>query len=140
MNLTDGPARLLWLCIGWAAMALGAIGVVVPLLPTVPLVLVAAYAFSKSSPRLRLWLVQHRVFGKMIADWEAYGAIALRHKILACSVMTLVLLASFLAGVPVIILLVQLICMTAAASYILTRPSANSAKTSVAGGTVHKQN
>lgn len=121
--MSGRSARLLWLCIGCAALALGAIGVVVPLLPTTPLVLVAAFAFSKSSPRLRLWLVRHHIFGQLIIDWETHGAIALRHKILACAAMMLVLVASFLAGLSITILMVQLICMSAAAAYILTRPS-----------------
>ncbi len=120
---SGSPVRLLWLCFGCATLMLGAIGILVPLLPTTPLVLLAAFAFSKSSPRLRLWLVEHRVFGKIIADWESNGAIAPRYKILACSAMILVLLGSVLAEISSVVILIQFVCMTAAASFILSRPN-----------------
>lgn len=117
-------ARLGWLIVGGLALVLGVIGVVLPLLPTTPFVLLAAFAFAKSSPRLRRWLEENRVFGPIITEWEAHGAIARRYKVLACSLMVCVLGASLLAGVPRTVLVVQLVFMGAGAAYILTRPDA----------------
>lgn len=115
--------RLLWQIAGILALVLGAIGVLLPLLPTTPFVLLAAFAFGKGSPRLRSWLESNRLFGAAIRDWERKGAIHPRAKATACVVMAVVFLGSVVAGLRPLILLIQALCMTAAATYILTRPS-----------------
>lgn len=55
---------------GWLAFVLGALGVVLPVLPTTPFMLVAATCFAKTSPRFHRWLLSHRVFGPLIHNWE----------------------------------------------------------------------
>ena len=115
--------RFLWKIIGLAALALGAIGVVLPVLPTTPFVLLAAFAFGKGSPRLRARLESSRLFGSAIRDWEQNGAIHPRAKATACAVMAAVFLGSVVAGLRPLILLIQGLCMAAAAAYVLTRPS-----------------
>ena len=72
--------RLFWLLIGVVALAAASIGILLPLIPTTPFVLLAAFAFMKSSKRLHDWLLRHRVFGKLIADWRQYGAISRQAK------------------------------------------------------------
>ena len=60
----------LWTLVGILFVVLGAIGAVLPLLPTTPFVLVAAWCFARSSPRLHRWLLESRLFGPMLRDWE----------------------------------------------------------------------
>ncbi|MBK0327871.1 YbaN family protein [Rhodobacteraceae bacterium F11138] len=115
---------MLWTGLGCVALALGLVGVVLPVLPTTPFVILAAFLFSKGSPRLRHWLITHRVFGPLIDDWEAHGAIPRPVKRLACAVMALAFGASLWAGFPTAVLIVQALCLGAAATYVLTRPSA----------------
>ena len=67
---------------GIVALILGAIGVFLPLLPTTPFVLLAAYCFSKSSEKLHQWLLNHKVFGALISDWENHGVIQTKVKVL----------------------------------------------------------
>lgn len=67
--------RLLYLCLGFASVALGAAGIVLPLLPTVPFMLLAAYFFARSSPRLEARIVEHPRFGPHIRAWRERGAI-----------------------------------------------------------------
>lgn len=128
-NPADGPAkqtgalRHLWIALGGLALLLGTIGIFLPVLPTTPFVLLAAFAFAKGSPKLRHWLVTHHIFGPIIADWEARGAIATRYKIFACSMMATAFIASLAAGFSMLILAIQALCLCGAASYILTRPS-----------------
>ena len=69
--------RLVWLLLGVSSVVLGVVGAVLPLLPTVPFMLLAAYCFARSSNRAHNWLVNHRVFGTAIADWQRSGAISL---------------------------------------------------------------
>ncbi|MDG2479242.1 MAG: YbaN family protein, partial [Alphaproteobacteria bacterium] len=68
-------------------MVLAILGVALPLLPTTPFLLVAAFAFARSSDRWHRWLREHRVFGPLIADWQEHGAIDRRTKLLSVLAM-----------------------------------------------------
>lgn len=68
-------ARLLYLALGATALALGLVGVVVPLLPTTPFLILAAFGFARSSPRLERWLLGHPRFGAGLRAWRARRAI-----------------------------------------------------------------
>lgn len=114
---------LAWCIAGGLALALGGIGVVLPLLPTTPLVLLAAFCFARGSPRLARMLERHRVFGPIIADWRANGAIAPRYKLIAHLMMGGAFGLSLAVGVPWPLLLVQALCLMGASAYILSRPS-----------------
>jgi uncharacterized membrane protein YbaN (DUF454 family) len=72
--------RIVWLTLGLASLALGGLGVALPLLPTTPFVLLAAYCFARSSRKLHDWLLDNRTFGKAIRDWRAHRAISRRSK------------------------------------------------------------
>lgn len=74
-----------WLLIigGWISLLLGVIGAFLPILPTTPLVLLAAFLFSKGSTRLHGWLLSQPYLGAMIVDWERNGVIRLRAKWMA---------------------------------------------------------
>ena len=72
--------RYIFICLGCLAVTLGSIGVVVPGLPTTPLVLLASWCFYKSSPRLRNWLLQS-FLGKYIKDYTRRGGLTTRKRI-----------------------------------------------------------
>ena len=65
------------------SLALGVIGAFVPLLPTVPLVLLAAFCFARSSERLHTWLIKHRYFGPIVANFEAGRGVPRKVKVRA---------------------------------------------------------
>lgn len=115
--------RFLWLLAGLAAVAIGAIGVVLPLLPTTPFLLIAAFAFARSSDRLNRWLREHRMFGPLIDNWHRDGSIDRRAKQTAIIVMIATPIITWLLGAPVWALASQIAVLCAAATYILTRPS-----------------
>jgi uncharacterized membrane protein YbaN (DUF454 family) len=116
--------RIAWLGLGIGATGCGIAGIVLPLVPTTPFLLVAAYAFAQSSPTLHDWLVTHPQFGPVIADWRTHGAIDRRTKVLAVIVMVLMLLGSWMAGLGLPLLLLQAGVLAAVALFILTRPDA----------------
>ncbi len=72
---------------GWISLMLGILGIFLPLLPTTPFVLLAAYCFSKSSPRLHHWLVNQPRLGPMIRNWEEQGSISQSAKVTATVLM-----------------------------------------------------
>lgn len=79
--------RWLWLLAGALSLLLGVIGIVVPLLPTTPFVLLAAACFSRGSARWERWLLAHRLFGPMVRDWREHRAVPLRAKQFAIVMM-----------------------------------------------------
>ncbi|MHB8948514.1 MAG: YbaN family protein [Rhodoferax sp.] len=81
--------RWLWLVCGAVCLATGLIGVALPLLPTTPFILLAAYCFSRGSVRYEQWLLQHQRFGPMVRDWRAHRAVPLRAKQFATVMMGL---------------------------------------------------
>jgi uncharacterized membrane protein YbaN (DUF454 family) len=115
-------ARLTWLVVGFVALALGALGIALPLLPTTPFVLVAAFAFAQSSEKLHQWLLDHNVFGPLIDNWQRHGAISRRAKVLSVVSMAAVLAVSVAMAVPPLVVWVQVVVLGAAALFILTRP------------------
>lgn len=117
-------ARSLWLLLGLAALGFGAAGVVLPLLPTTPFVLLAAFCFARSSPRLHAWLLAHPQFGPLIENWRRDGSIAPRVKLISVLVMAATFAGSWLAGVRPWVLAAQAVALGGAALFVLTRPTA----------------
>jgi uncharacterized membrane protein YbaN (DUF454 family) len=79
---------------GLLSLALGLLGVVLPGLPTTPLVLLAAWCFAQASPHLHAWLRQQRYLGALVRDWEAQRSLSLRVKWWACTLMLLMVALS----------------------------------------------
>lgn len=113
--------RTLFLVAGGFFFLLGAVGVVVPLLPTVVFWIVAAWCFGRSNPRFERWLLDHPTAGPHIRSWRERGAIRRRAKwtasvaLLASSAIALLTLAYPLVLVP-------LAACLAAGGFIWTRP------------------
>ena len=114
--------RLLWAMAGILFIAVGAIGIVLPLLPTTPFLLMAAYCFARSSPKLHDWLLNHRSFGPLISNWDRYGSIDRRSKCIAMIVILMTLGISVAIGVPWWALAAQTLVLTIVSTFILTRP------------------
>ena len=66
--------RILLLSLGWLAIVLGTLGIVLPLLPTTPFVLLAAWCFARSSPRFHHWLLWRSPFGRYLRHWQQHRA------------------------------------------------------------------
>lgn len=116
-------ARILWIALGCFCVVAATIGVALPLLPTTPFLLLAAYAFARSSPRLHRWLLAHKRFGPMIENWRRYGAIDRKTKIYSIGAMVAAFAASVLLGVAPLLLLIQAVVLAGAGTFVLTRPT-----------------
>ncbi len=124
VRMLSGPARWIMLGIGWFAVGLAILGVVLPLLPTTPFLLVAAWAFGRSSHRLRRWLYESRLFGLLLQSWQKHGAIPVWAKVLAVLAMA----AAFFGltqreTIPEWALALIGVTLLAVAAWITTRPS-----------------
>ena len=90
--------RWAWWLLAYASLGLGLVGIVVPGLPTVPFVLLAAYAAARGSERLHRRLLAHPQFGPMIRDWQAQGAVSRHAKWLATGMMSACAILMFLTA------------------------------------------
>lgn len=122
--MRDRVHRYIHFSLGAACIVLAAIGAVLPLLPTTIFVILAAFFFTKGSPRLRAWLIEHAHFGPVIIAWEETGAIPPRIKRIAVGMMAVAFGLSLVLGLSVWVLALQAACMICAAIYVLTRPDA----------------
>ena len=80
--------RTLYRVLGYFAVALGAIGAFLPIMPTVPFLLLAVYFFARSSPELEKKILDHPHWGPQVKDWRERRAISRRAKTLAIGAMT----------------------------------------------------
>ncbi|SFL78352.1 YbaN family protein [Shimia aestuarii] len=115
--------RVVWLLLGLICVALAIVGVVLPLLPTVPFLLLAAFCFARSSERLHYWLLSHPRLGPPIEDWQSRGAINPAAKRLATISIAIVFGISFALGLKTTVLLIQAVVLSAVLIFIWTRPS-----------------
>jgi uncharacterized membrane protein YbaN (DUF454 family) len=115
--------RSLWFIGGTLSAAIGFVGVFLPLLPTVPLMLLAAFCFGKSSQTAHDWLVNHQTFGPPIADWRRNGAISTRAKQSATVAIALAFSIYVVLGVPLRVLIIQAVVLSLVLTFIWTRPS-----------------
>ena len=86
--------RAIFLVAGLAALALGVAGIFLPVLPTTPLVLLAAACFARSYRPFHEWMLAHRLFGPVLREWHEHRSIPYRTKLLAIGMMTVTLGAS----------------------------------------------
>lgn len=115
--------KALWVTGGSAALGLGMLGIALPLLPTVPFLLLAAFCYARGSERLHVWLIEHPRFGQSILDWQEKGAISLRAKWLATLSITAAFSLSVLLDVAPLVLAIQAGVLSLVSLFIWTRPS-----------------
>ncbi|VAW85278.1 hypothetical protein MNBD_GAMMA18-1735 [hydrothermal vent metagenome] len=110
-----------FMLLGLLFLALALLGVLLPGLPTTPFLLLAAGCFSKSSSRLYNWLLNNRLFGPMIRDWQTHRSISRRVRNIAIGSMLL------MGGISIFFILDQIFIqllvgsMVLVGSYVLMR-------------------
>ncbi|MFV1851589.1 MAG: YbaN family protein [Thalassospira sp.] len=113
----------IYLALGWLSVGLGVIGIFLPLLPTTPFMLLAAWLFAKGSPRLHDWICNHPRFGEPIRQWNEHGVINRRAKTLAMVAFLVVITASLVFVENRWVVMIQLLVAIPVSCFILSRPS-----------------
>jgi len=83
--------RAVLVSVGWVSVGLGVVGMAVPLLPTTPFLLLAAYCFSRSSPRLRRWLLTNRWCGAYLDNYREGCGMSREEKLVTLAVLWITL-------------------------------------------------
>ncbi len=123
-NIVDEPRglwRIFWLCVGILSITLGMIGIFLPILPTVPFLILAAFCFARSNRKWEAWLMNHPVYGPPIRDWREKGVISRRGKLMATAAFT----ASIVFGLLTLIwpwVLVPPVVAVTCLTWLWTRP------------------
>ena len=114
--------RVVWGILGGLCMALALLRFALPLLSTVPFLLLAALLFGYSSKRLHFWLTNRNTFGSMITAWTRSGAISLTAKRYATVSILTVFSLSLVLGVSATLLTLQALFLCCVLGFIWTRP------------------
>jgi len=116
--------RAVYFSLGWLFFALGAIGVLLPVMPTTPFMLLALWAFARSSDRFHNWLYNHRFFGPPLQQWNQHRVIPLPAKIMSVSFMSIsFVFMLFFSPLVMWLKLVIASLMIYGAWFILSKPS-----------------
>ena len=86
--------KYLLLVAGFASLAIGIIGILLPLLPTTPFLLLSAACFLRSSERFYAWITGHKLFGAYIKNYLKYRAVSVRSKVFSLIILWAVILVS----------------------------------------------
>lgn len=116
--------NIIWYAIGIITLGLAVIGIALPVMPTVPFLLVAAWAFARSSPRLRQKILDHEVYGPHVRAWQERGAISKIAKLWAVAAMVCGIATAIWLGLPTWLIVMQVTICSMIGLYVVTRPDA----------------
>ena len=115
--------KIILLSLGWICVGLGFIGIFVPGLPTTIFLIVALWAFTKSSESLRFWLLNHNRFGPILRNWQEHRVVPLTAKILMVILQTCVVIMVHYTFNNLFITIGLIVILVLVASYVLSLPS-----------------
>lgn len=125
-NAGNKPGNRLYLLLAWLCIAAGTLGVVLPLLPTTPFLLLAVWFASRGSPRLHDWLWEHAHFGPLLVAWRDERAIPLSAKWTGTAMLGVSWLVMAWHQIPAIGLLAAGVMFAVIGCFLWTRPSPGS--------------
>ncbi|TCT02878.1 YbaN family protein [Aquabacter spiritensis] len=108
---------------GFVFLVIGAIGMIVPMLPGTVFLILAAWCFARTSPRFEAWLLNHRYLGPSVRRWQETGAIPPIVKLFALASFVGTLSGTWYFGAPPVVLGVEGAVFAALTVFIVTRPS-----------------
>lgn len=125
-SMVDGGSAVLrlvaWRCVAATALLLGSVGLLLPIMPTVPFLIVAAWAASRGWPSLEQRLLYHPTFGPSLRAWRERRAVPRRAKWLASVVMTGSAMLTILLPVPLAVKLAVPACLAVVCGWLWFRP------------------
>ena len=115
--------RTILISLGLLCVGLGFIGVFVPGIPTTIFLIIALWAFTKSSEKLRYWLLNHKRFGPILNNWQEHKVVPRRAKMLMVILMTLAVILFYYSLQSLILTIGLIIILVSVAIYVISLPS-----------------
>ena len=115
--------RIILISLGWLCVGLGFVGVFVPGIPTTIFLIIALWAFTKSSEKLRYWLLNHKRFGPILNNWQEHKVVPRRAKILMVVLMSLAVILFYYSLQSLILTIGLIIILVSVAIYVISLPS-----------------
>jgi uncharacterized membrane protein YbaN (DUF454 family) len=112
-----------YLILAYLSAGLGIVGAFLPLLPTTPFLLLAAWAATRGSPELHKWLYEHERFGPTLIAWEEKRAVSREAKWLACALMLLSWTTMLIMTDGWLVPAITGVLFICGGSYLVTRPA-----------------
>ena len=101
--MRKNPLRIFWIVLGFLCLGLGTVGVVLPILPTVPFYMATVFCFAKSSEKLHDWFLGTNLYKKHLESFVQNKAMSIKTKLTITGTVTLVMAVGFfmMSSVPV---------------------------------------
>ena len=116
--------KLIFIILGFISVILGVLGSFLPVLPTTPFILLAAFFFSKGSEKYYNWLISIPKFGKLIDDWNKYGVISKTSKAVCLfSIIGVIFYFCYFLNYEKYVKVIFVISLSSVLTFVLTRPS-----------------
>ena len=115
--------RIILISLGWLCVGLGFVGVFVPGIPTTIFLIIALWAFTKSSEKLRHWLLNHKRFGPILHNWQEHKVVPRRAKILMVVLMSVAVILFYYSLQSLILTIGLIIILVSVAIYVISLPS-----------------
>jgi len=115
--------RTILISLGLLCVGLGFVGVFVPGIPTTIFLIIALWAFTKSSEKLRYWLLNHKRFGPILNNWQEHKVVPRRAKILMVVLMSLAVILFYYSLQSLILTIGLIIILVSVAIYVISLPS-----------------
>ena len=115
--------RLILITLGWICVGLGFVGIFVPGIPTTIFLIIALWAFTKTSKKLRYWLIHHKRFGPFLSNWQEHKVVPRRAKILMVTLMILSVILFYYSLQNLYLTAGLIIILVSVAIYVIALPS-----------------
>ena len=115
--------RLVLISLGWICVSLAFVGVFVPGIPTTIFLIIALWAFTKTSKKLRYWLLNHKRFGPILSNWQEHKVVPLRAKILMVTFMILSVILFYYSLQNLYLTTGLIVILGFVARYVISLPS-----------------
>jgi len=117
--MSDKLKKALFISTGLLCVGLGGLGIILPILPTTPFLLLAVYLFTSSSEKLRHWLLHHKIFGRYIYNYTVHKAIPLKSKITAIATLWVTMIISMVVSGKIVVVVILTLIGSAVTAHLL---------------------
>jgi len=116
-------SKYLLIALGWLCVGMAFIGVIIPGIPTTIFLIIALWAFAKSSKKFHAWLINHKKFGPILKNWQNHKIVPKKAKILMVILQIIAVMVLYFTTKSILLSIFVLTILVFVAWYVLGLPS-----------------